>query len=504
MKKLKNKKILIPSIILILIIIIGVTIYFIKSNNIDYSLVHTQIDTNSCEDIKTTSHEILFLVNGYPLVVDTKSDEVHYNTTQLTTELANEITLCNSKGYEVLVNEEKLTNKKSLDINLDTLSMDEYINITLSKNNEEKDVLIRTLHENINFSTQGESDDGYYYFDYNNGAVKMDNEGNVVFYKVTEFIRNFKKYEIDGKTYYGHLEQAYVYDNITVEGAKHMKLIVMDDEYNIVDTVDYLNASNGIHENHSLENHDYQILDLGHYIVTAYVAEDVDNVSADLMINDDKEAKVAAAVFQEIKDDELIFEFNSINYPELYEYSTDRNNYGDDEYQDYMHLNSVIIDPNDGNYIISLRSMDGIIKVNKQTSDIMWILGGIGDQFDVGNYQPSRQHYATISINDTLTLYDNGNTNEQSRILEYKLDEDNKELIKANEFQIDGYFGSIRGSTIRLSTDENIFLSAWGETQDNKAIITEYNFDTDEKILEIYDHTEELDSKTYRVHKYDN
>ncbi len=168
-----------------------------------------------------------------------------------------------------------------------------------------------------------------------------------------------------------------------------------------------------------------------------------------------------------------------------------------------MHLNSVYVDPTDNNYIVSFRSLDSIIKINRDNGELMWTLGGIGDEFNINDTEQfSRQHYATISINNTLTIYDNGNTNEQSRLLEYTLDGENKKILEFNSYQIDGYHGSIRGSVNRISTSENIFLAAWGQTQENRAFITEYNFDTNTKIIEFYDNTSELDSKTYRVHKY--
>ncbi len=301
---MENKKKIIAATTLLLIALI-IIIYYLFTNNIE-SNSNTNTIYNDCNDIATTENEIALLINNNSVIIDLSGDEI-YNATELTTEFDNEILVCNSKGYEILINNNEYIDDEIFNLELDTLNNNEYINITIKDKNSSSNYQIRTLHENINFTVSGESTDGYYYFDYNNSAVKTDSKGNVVFYKTTDFIRNFKKYEIDGNVYYGYLERSDNYDNITVDGASHMRLIVLDEEYNQIDQVEHLLTDNGISNNHSIENHDYQILDLGHYIVTSYVASEVSNVPNELLVTDTENVKVAAAVFQEIKDGELIF-----------------------------------------------------------------------------------------------------------------------------------------------------------------------------------------------------
>jgi len=83
---------------------------------------------------------------------------------------------------------------------------------------------------------------------------------------------------------------------------------------------------------------------------------------------------------------------------------------------DYIHINSVVID-RDGNYLISCRHTDEVIKVNRSTGAVMWRLGGSlskGNQFQwlndsTGGFRGfSHQHSAIRTARGTILLFDNG------------------------------------------------------------------------------------------------
>lgn len=490
--------------IAIVIVIFSVSKALSRDKEIIYFNDYEIVFEDTCfEEFLLEDDEIGVIINGHYMLIDLSSDEIVYNPAMMTTEFENTFSVCDLNGYDVSIDDISVNDGDVVSVNLTELSVDNYISINVSNSEFEETYLITTLHEKIDYTVSGEGD-LYYYFDYNDAAVKTDNLGNPLTFIMTDFIRDFRKYEFDGKTYYSYLERAQEYDNIDVVGAAHMRLIITNDKYQEIDRVEYLISGDDIINNHSIENHEYQVLGLGHYIVSAYSAQDVDNVPSDYTSNDDGTASVVAAVFQEINDGELVFEFISSDYPEFYELSTDRNDFGNEIYQDYMHQNSIFIDPSDDNYIVSFRSLDSVVKIDRTTGEIIWILGGEGDMFGIKTKQRfSRQHFATISIDGTLTIYDNGVSSEQSRILEFTLDEENLTIESLNKFSIDGYYGSIRGSVIRTNSDEDIFLTAWGFTQSNKAIMTEYNFTTDEKIIEFYDNTGDV-CRNYRIRKYES
>ena len=93
---------------------------------------------------------------------------------------------------------------------------------------------------------------------------------------------------------------------------------------------------------------------------------------------------------------------------------------------DAIHANSVEASL-DGNYLISSRHLSQVLKLNSQTGEVMWRLGGHRNQFTfvndpIGTF--SMQHYAReIAPNDIL-LFDDGDEHVPvvSRAAEYQLD----------------------------------------------------------------------------------
>lgn len=84
---------------------------------------------------------------------------------------------------------------------------------------------------------------------------------------------------------------------------------------------------------------------------------------------------------------------------------------------------------NDGNLICSFRNLDAVIKLDRKTGEILWTLGGLGDEFNLTDNQNfSRQRNARITEDGYITLYDNGVKNQATRVVKIKLDEENKKL----------------------------------------------------------------------------
>ncbi len=97
---------------------------------------------------------------------------------------------------------------------------------------------------------------------------------------------------------------------------------------------------------------------------------------------------------------------------------------------DFDHMNAMSIDPTDGNYIVSLRNMDAVIKVDYNTGKVIWQVGGKQATMKVVNDPLGTfygQHYAHVIKNGDLLMFDNGIRHQpaQSRAAEYKLDPTN-------------------------------------------------------------------------------
>ncbi len=101
---------------------------------------------------------------------------------------------------------------------------------------------------------------------------------------------------------------------------------------------------------------------------------------------------------------------------------------------DYIHINSVFKD-NDGNYLVSCRHTDEVIKINRQTGAVMWRLGGSNSKNNQFAFQNdnvngfvgfSHQHTVSRTSAGTILIFDNGlfkPAPQYSRVVEYEVDE---------------------------------------------------------------------------------
>ncbi len=93
---------------------------------------------------------------------------------------------------------------------------------------------------------------------------------------------------------------------------------------------------------------------------------------------------------------------------------------------DFDHPNSLTLDL-DGHYVASFRDLAEITKINSQTGDIIWRLGGVNNQFTILN-DPldgfNGQHSVHMLENGNVLLFDNGLRHDppESRAVEYELD----------------------------------------------------------------------------------
>lgn len=119
--------------------------------------------------------------------------------------------------------------------------------------------------------------------------------------------------------------------------------------------------------------------------------------------------------------------------------------------RDWSHANALVPVPNEDAYLVSLRHLDCILKLNATTNQIDWILGdsaGWGDAWQPLFLKPRKaqgmeasfawfyhQHSPQFTPQGTILLYDNGNfraapfresvpaSKNRSRVVEYRVDE---------------------------------------------------------------------------------
>src|SRR6185436_20143917 len=78
----------------------------------------------------------------------------------------------------------------------------------------------------------------------------------------------------------------------------------------------------------------------------------------------------------------VIWQWDGTDYPEFYSTSVETNDFTNlSKTQDYMHMNSMTIDPRDNNLICSFRNLNQVVKLNRITGNVMWKLGGKNSDF---------------------------------------------------------------------------------------------------------------------------
>ena len=236
--------------------------------------------------------------------------------------------------------------------------------------------------------------------------------------------------------------------------------------------VDTLSCTTGI-----TDYHDIKLLDDGGYILQCYgstwvqISGPIPQFVRDILI------------IQEFdNNDNLIFEWDAMDYLSIFDYPD--LNLTNPEIT-FMHGNSIEIDF-DNNLILSNRTSNEVFKIDRQTGDIIWIMGGPLNEFRFDN-DPlggfNKQHDVRRIANGNITMFDNGTQHNPmvSRAVEYELDEINKTATLVWSYtHPDSIVAMSMGSVQRLP-NQNTLIN-WGfffetEIMGMGALITEIDYD---------------------------
>lgn len=299
---------------------------------------------------------------------------------------------------------------------------------------------------------------------------------------------NFMKWEYDGKTRFSYfLEDTTFYK---MKGAPYYPgyQVIEDTGLNEIKRVHLLSHKNiDAARQPGIDNHEFILIADNHYIVLAYYEQAPDNIPTDVPHKDSM--SLLTPVIQEIKNDKVIWQWVGTDYPELYYNSFRANDSGYNVLDsDYLHVNSMFIDPADNNLIISCRKSNQLLKLNRQNAEIIWRFGGYGSNFSLPDtMQHLRQHHITKTGN-TIMLVDNGNkTRPYSRIMEYDINEKKKTITAIRPFVIPGVFTEFGGSVQKMG--DSYFIGGG-----SGAFIMRINYLTNEKTFE-----KKLPKGTYRA-----
>ncbi len=248
--------------------------------------------------------------------------------------------------------------------------------------------------------------DFYLSFIYQPLIMKVDNGGNLLYYRFEPTDYNgtfkelgcwdFKKHVFDGKIYYSYHAPDWKYGENATTGYVPGMRILMDDHYNPIDTIHALASLDGyLPDDSPLDGHDFYFFSPTHWIASAsYVKRDLlDGTSR------------AVAYLQEVDNGKVVFDWWSSRHPELKTMGSPEFDTSDD----YVHFNSIDVLPN-GDWLVSFRALSSIAVIDHNYGTIKWIQNG--EVFSQLPWGYSGQHYVRyheIGGKPYITLFNNGN-----------------------------------------------------------------------------------------------
>lgn len=437
--------------------------------------------------------ELVLSFNGDELKMQKSGENEGYDVSQISMDTANTIEIENQEDVDYIEIDDKryFSGDK---ISYTPEKIDEYTKIKISAkfngDDKEYNYYINTLSSKfpkyeVEASSPYEGD--YYMTTHNeeqNYVFILNEDGSMKFYRETESNPfDFKKtVTSDGETRYTYLS-TYTDKSkrISAVGYSPTYLEVLDENYQLLNKIT-MEEYGDIADGTELENHDYIYIDDNHYILSSYQRKKAENVPENLSNGNDP--YIVDVVIQEVKDGKAIWQWKTSEHQELYAQSQEGNDYStvSDDTLDYTHFNSMTIDESDGNLVCSFRNLDEILKIDRETGEIIWTLGGVEDDFSLTDEQKfSRQHNARITGYGYITLYDNGIKNENTRVVKLKLDEENMSVIDYKSYSLDDYY-KYMGSVQELDSENEVFLiGTGGKTTDQDTVAIEKNFNTGEE-----------------------
>jgi hypothetical protein len=125
-----------------------------------------------------------------------------------------------------------------------------------------------------------------------------------------------------------------------------------------------------------------------------------------------KDALAIQGIVQEldIETGKLLFEWRSLDHVSLEESYAKPGQDLDYPGIDYLHINSIDVD-HDDNLLVSARKISAVYKIDRETGEILWRLGGKKSDFEMGRgTRFAYQHDARRLPDGTISIFDNGTT----------------------------------------------------------------------------------------------
>jgi hypothetical protein len=336
---------------------------------------------------------------------------------------------------------------------------DKFVGVVLSRGSERAEYRFRCLPPDFptySIERPGEPQAGWYVGTLGWGTalgqfvVILDERGALVWYKRTEATMIDVKPWMDGNLAWVLLGSGSTPDR----GYRVTRL-----DGSLVEEL----TNSGIPTDH----HDLAAAPGGNHALISYVPrEHVDLTALGAEYSTDE--TVVDGVIQELDSSgALVWEWKSVDH-----IAPEETTWRDGQ-TDLLHINSIDPQPN-GDYIVSARHLDSVLRIDRSTGKVLWKLGGSEANLDgavsmtILNdplHGPRAMHDARLTPDGVLTMHDNrSNTGEPARVVAYQLDEVNHTatlIWEHREPQLlqSGFIGSARRQP------DGGFVICWGGLQ---------------------------------------
>lgn len=273
----------------------------------------------------------------------------------------------------------------------------------------------------------------------NGELYAVDMQGNKVFSKKTNHgVAHFKQLNFGNKIYYAYGIIDTLMPLPCVERLPAGHIVLLDSAFNELKQI-HLIPNSGITRGQNCQDlnlHGMVLLSENHFITMTYYIKQVNNIPSELRAPKNK--RVASCLLQESINGNVVWQWDATNYPELY--SATNTVFSDTLVADYIHANSILIDPKDSNLLLSCRNLNQVLKINRKNGQIIWRLGGKNSDFPLTPQQCFMREHGLVfeDTNKTLVFIDNGDIDMRpySRVVEFRLDEKNKKVESFKGYKI--------------------------------------------------------------------
>ena len=285
------------------------------------------------------------------------------------------------------------------------------------------------------------------------GSVIFDDSGEVVWFRPLQKGTYGRAHDLKVQSYRGKSVLTWM------DGAK--EYVIFDHSYREIARLSAGNGRNGDH-------HEFLISPQDTALITIYSPVPRDLSSIGGLEND----RVWQGIVQEldIESGKVLFEWHSLDHVSLDEtYATVSQDGGPG--LDYFHLNSIEVD-HDSNLLVSARATFAVYKIDRNTGEVLWRLGGKRSDFEMGpGTRFAFQHDARRLPDGTISIFDNGNTVfhdkvpeavEVARGIVLELDERKMSASLVREYTHPDKQYAHAGGNMQLLPNGNVFIG-WGK-----------------------------------------